>query len=54
MNGFNDLRNYDGIMNFSFRRDGNYTEAQKFELYFTKDSMNNDLIRLLGYVQQKL
>lgn len=33
----------------SFRRDDNI-EAQKFELYITKDYMNNDLIRLLGYV----
>lgn len=35
----------------SFRRDGNYIDAQKFELCLTKDLMNNDLIRLLGYIQ---
>lgn len=49
MDGFNSLRNYGGMMNY-FRRDDNNIEAQKFKLYITKDYMNNDLIRLLGYI----
>lgn len=35
----------------SFRRNDNYTYSQKCELCITKDFMNNDLIRLLGYIQ---
>lgn len=51
MDGFNDLRNYDGVMIFLSEKMVIILKPRNCALYITKDYVNNDLIGLLGYIQ---